>query len=68
MQITNSVGEIDFAAMSDGETALALFSPGKWIRLWRRGNNLRLSLPIPEDQLTPLELSEVLLITSGLES
>jgi len=55
MQVGNDFDDIDFSLMRDGDTALVLADGGKWTRLWRRGRNLRISVPLLQAALTAEE-------------
>lgn len=67
VQITTSIREIDFSEMRPGETALVENPGDQWVRLWRRGNNLQVSVPIDGDDLSARELDDIAQGKLGME-
>jgi len=67
MQVIENFSDLDYTSMNDGETALLFVSDGKWSRLWKRGHNLQISLPLDEETLTLEETVAIQQIQPAME-
>ncbi len=59
MQVLEPNVPIDFDTMAAGETAIVLRPDGRYVRLWRFGGKLRVSLPLLDGELRPAEIEAI---------
>lgn len=59
MQVVLGVKNIDIGAMRRNETALAVVTGGKFVRLWKRKGKVGVTVPLTFDELTEDERAAV---------